>query len=345
MSLKSIDVAIGAVFLFLLLTFLASAILEIISRAMNWRGRNLYEAIAGMLEGSKLVKPLDVVSSPMVVALGRDPKLIPRIDVLERAGWRPPCKRVPPSYIPPATFSGAILEVLLREGAAQLSTDGRSAELSPDGAIKAIRAVFGEQLDSKDALSSVLITTLATQGSSIQAVRLALEKWFNDTMDRASGWYKRRTQSVLLFLGLLTAFICNINTISVVQWLWKSDAARQAVLVAATNYEKQASSGSKPVAGSGSSDPTYKELATRVSTADQEIYSLQYPIGWNIRSEVPGSPHCFWSLERRDHSNLLQYLLGCLITAIAISMGSTFWFNALQTLINIRSSGPKPSAH
>ncbi len=343
MSLRTLDVAIGTVFLFLLLTFVASAILETISRAMNWRAKNLCEAIASMLEGSELVTVSDVVHNPMIVALGRDATFVSRLDILERMGWRMLDERVPPSYIPPATFSGVMLEVLLRKAAARLPAERASVELSPDGAIKAIRIVVGMQLNSSDALASVLITTLATQGSSIQAVRLSLEKWFNDTMDRASGWYKRRTQSVLLSFGLLTAFVCNIDTIAVVQWLWKSDAARQAVLVAATNYEKQAPPGSKPVAGYGSNDPDYTTMATRVADADKKIYDLQYPIGWSIKAK-PLNGLCLWPFERTNGSRLSQYLLGCLITAIAISMGSTFWFNALGSLINIRSSGPKPPA-
>lgn len=343
MSFKTLDVAIGTVFLFLLLTFIASAVLETTSRAMNWRARNLYEAIAIMLEGSELVELADVVHNPMVVALGRDARSISRLDILERMGWRMLDDRVPPSYIPPATFSGTVLEVLLRKAAASLPTERHSVELSPDGAIKAIRVVVGTQLNSSDALSSVLITTLATQGSSIQAIRLSLEKWFNDSMDRASGWYKRRTQSFLLCFGLLTAFSCNIDTIAVVQWLWKSDAARQAVLVAATNYEKQGPPGSKPVAGYGSDDPDYTVMAKRVADADQKIYELQYPIGW-IFNAKPSNLLRSWQFERTNRSRLSQYLLGCLITAIAISMGSTFWFNALENLINIRASGPKPPA-
>ncbi len=344
MSLKTLDVAIGTVFLFLLLTFIASAVLEIVSRVLNWRAKNLYDAIAGMLEGNVLVDTANIIDNPMVVALGRDPKSISRLDVLERMGWRPPTHRVPPSYIPPATFSGAVLEALLKKAAALPPVEEHSVELSPDGAIKAIRTVVGTQLKRNDALTSILITTLATQGSSIQAIRLALEKWFNDTMDRASGWYKRKTQSLLLCFGLLTAFACNIDTIAVVQWLWKSDAARQAVLAAATNYEKQGLPGSKPVAGSGSDDPNYASVATRVAQADQRIYELQYPIGWNIDTKSLNSHLCSWSLERTNRSQFSQYLLGCLITAIAISMGSTFWFDTLETLINIRASGPKPSA-
>jgi len=41
---------------------------------------------------------------------------------------------------------------------------------------------------------------------------------------------------------------------------------------------------------------------------------------------------------------ILEYLFGGMITAIAISMGSTFWFDAVQSLLKIRGTGPKPSS-
>jgi hypothetical protein len=325
MSLKTIDVAIGIIFLYLLLTFLASAIVELISRILNWRARNLYDAIENMFANSKLLCADDVYKNPLVIALSRNASTIPRLDFLERMGWRKRPDHTPPAYIPSTTFSAVVLERLIN-GPAKAP-----AALSPDGAIAAVRdRAEAAQGGGGDALLSLLKTTLATQGDSIQAVRLAIERWFNDTMDRASGWYKRRTQSVLLLLGLMIAYAGNVETIGVVQWLWRSDTARQAVVAAATDYVK---ANPAPVPAPGSSDPTalqLNDLATRVANADKKIADLQYPIGWYVERKQPG-----W---------LLQYLVGGLITAIAISMGSTFWFDALKSLVNIRSTGPKPAA-
>lgn len=318
MSLKTIDVAIGIIFLYLLLTFLASAIVEVISRILNWRARNLYDAIATMLAGSKLIGAEDVYQNPLVIALSREASTIPASDFLERMGWRHHADRTPPAYIPAATFSGVLLDhFLARSG-------GDAAKLSPEGAVATVRALAeATSQGGGDALLSMLRTTLATQGDSIQAVRLAIEKWFNDTMDRASGWYKRRTQSILLLLGLIMAYAGNVDTISVVHWLWQSDTARQATVAAATDYVKAHPTGANP-------DATLNDLAQKVASTDKLISDLQYPIGWHA-ARTPS-----WSLA--------QYLLGGLITAIAISMGSTFWFDSLQSLIKIRSTGPKPGA-
>jgi hypothetical protein len=324
MSLKTLDVLIGTVFLYLLVTFLASAVLETISRALNWRAKNLYDAIESMLAGSGLLNHNDVYNNPLVLALSRDAKNIPRADFLERMGWRAHGTSTPPAYIPAATFSAVVLESLINKAA---SSAAKPVELSPDGAIEVVRALVQNQANQSDALLSTLKTTLATQGSSIQAVRLAIEKWFNDTMDRASGWYKRRTQSVLLALGLMIAYGGNVDTIAVIRWLWQSDAARQTVLNAATGYVKDST---PPPAPGANATKSLTDMASQVAAADRKISDLQYPVGWGVkRGPEPWIP---------------QYLLGGLITAIAVSLGSTFWFDALQNLIKIRSTGPKPGA-
>jgi hypothetical protein len=324
MSLKTIDTAIGIVFLYLLLTFMASAILEVFARARNWRAKNLFDAVGSMLVTSRLLSAEDVYRNPLVIALSRVASSIPRLDVLERAGWRAHKQLVPPSYIPAGTFSAVVLENLIDQAAAS-----GGIELSPDGAIKAVREVVEKQSSAHqdDALLSLLKTTLATQGSSIQAVRSAIEKWFNDTMDRASGWYKRKTQSVLLLFGLIVALGGNIDTITVARWLYQSDAARQATLAAATDYVNK----NPPAATSKAT--SLDQITKQISDANKQIGDLQYPIGWGVEN-VKG-PVTTW---------IWEYLLGCIITAIAVSMGSTFWFDSLQNLIKLRSTGPKPAS-
>src|SRR5579863_3310386 len=178
MSLRTIDIAIGIVFLFLLLTFVASALLEIISKALNWRAKNLHDAIGVMLADSRLLTPSDVYRNPLVLALSRDACSISRWDVLERMGWREHQRMVPPSYIPPATFSAVVLETVINHAAARswaetLDHDRKPLYLFPDGAVEAARSVVDwySIQGERDALLSVLRTALATQGSSIQAVR------------------------------------------------------------------------------------------------------------------------------------------------------------------------------
>jgi hypothetical protein len=332
LPLKTIDVAIGIALLYLMLTFAASAFVEIVSTICNWRAEMLHDAIMNMLGGSRLLCADDIYGNPLIQSLGRKDAAKSWLDFSERFGWRPH-GTTPPSYIPPAAFSAAVLEGILNRS-------GTMPALSPEGMIKLLQSLLEDRTAEEpdqlhhDALRSLLETTLITQGGSIQAVRFAIEKWFNDTMDRASGWYKRRTQSFLLLIGLIIAFSCNVDSIGVARWLWAGDAARQAVVTAATEYVRSnpLPPVSQPINSSAADSPPkdLNSFASQLVTLDRRINSLQYPIGW-----PPAQSGFRW---------IAQYLLGGIITAIAISMGSTFWFDAIQSLIQIRGTGPKPSA-
>jgi hypothetical protein len=328
--LKPLDVAIGLVFLFLLVTFLASALLEMISTIRNWRAEMLHGAISNMLRGSALATADQVYADPQIVALGRDAAAHSWVDLFEAFGWREPISNKPqPSYIPAATFSAAVLQLLA------------PGQLSPANTVAAIQSKLAPPPGPApasapaDALHSVLATALATQGDSVQAIKLAIEKWFNDTMDRASGWYKRRTQAALLLIGLAIALGGNIDAVGVGLWLWKGDAARQAVVAAASDYAKGLPA-AVVKASDGKSDTTaaigqqLQQFGQQLIQTDTVLTSLQYPIGWPL---APGTFGLQW---------FLQYLMGCLIVAVAVSMGSSFWFDALQSLLKIRSAGPKP---
>jgi hypothetical protein len=36
-------------------------------------------------------------------------------------------------------------------------------------------------------------------------------------------------------------------------------------------------------------------------------------------------------------------LLGCLMTALAVSLGAPFWFDSLGRLVNLRATGARPA--
>jgi hypothetical protein len=342
-QLKVVDVAIGVAFLYLLLTFCASAFVELVSTTLNWRAQMLHDSIQNMLNSSCLITVRDIYSNPQVLALCRGGAARTWVDLFEPFGWRIDGHGTPPSYIAPDIFSGAVLDGLMHRALDWGVV--RTLDLSPLGTIQLIQGLLnappGERNDCteramrKDALRAILETTLATQGASIQALRFSLEHWFNDTMDRTSGWYKRRSQACLLMIGICLAFSCNVNTITVARWLWEGDAARQAAISAATTYVNQHPSASddKSAMTLGPKKKPEETAAIRVTNVAQQLSALSYPIGW-------------YSLSQTSFSifSLFTYIAGALITGIAISMGSTFWFDAVQSLIKLRGTGPKPNA-
>ncbi|HEY5392761.1 MAG TPA: hypothetical protein VIJ57_11630, partial [Hanamia sp.] len=75
-------------------------------------------------------------------------------------------------------------------------------------------------------------------GADLNTFRTKLEDWFNDTMDRATGWYKKYTRVVLLIIGLIVAFVFNVDTIAIHTILSTNKPARdQLVQMAIANKD------------------------------------------------------------------------------------------------------------
>jgi len=70
MFLKTLEVAIGVVFLYLLLTFVASAILEGIAILFNWRAKTLDQTIDVMFHGDSLVSVAKIYHNPWCAPSG-----------------------------------------------------------------------------------------------------------------------------------------------------------------------------------------------------------------------------------------------------------------------------------
>ena len=163
-----------------------------------------------------------------------------------------------------------------------------------------------------DSKAKQALGALLTQANgSLSQFQADVEHWFDDAMDRVSGIYKRWTQNFLLLFGVVIAFGGNIDTIAIAQTLWNGAAVRAQVVAAA----QQATAGAKEADG----------LA---ANAAAKLADLPIPIGWRGK---PSSP-----------SAILAKIVGCLITALAVSLGAPFWFDTLQKFLNLRTTGPRP---
>lgn len=140
-------------------------------------------------------------------------------------------------------------------------------------------------------------------------------------MDRVSGLYKRSTQWVIFWIGLLAAVALNINTITIADYLYHNDAAR-AVIVARAETAAQ--------------DTAF--LSRNYSAARSELDSLSLPIGW---TKGWGAPRPDYKVDANNFeiwNHILAPVLGWLITAFAATMGAPFWFDILNKVMVIRST-------
>ena len=221
-----------------------------------------------------------------------------------------------PSYVSPQSFARAMIDTLVpdADGRTSLETVRTTAENLPDG------------LPAKKSLLALL---KRAQGNVATFEKL-LEEWYDDQMQRVSGWYKRWTRAVLFATGLFIAVLANVDTLQVTHDLYLGQAVRQAVIA-------QANTGS-----------LCQNVPDRAACADQELTRLSadgLPIWWPDGCGTSDLGRCF-RLTDGGHtgpSDVILKIMGWLLTAFGVSFGAPFWFEALSKIGSLRATGPKPT--
>ena len=169
-----------------------------------------------------------------------------------------------------------------------------------------------------------LLAVIQTAGGNLDRAQAGIEQWFDDTMDRVSGWYKRKNQlwTILIAVGLTVA--ANADTLSIARRLWTNPALSNQVVAAAKDaarqlphVEYQDNNPKKPV-----------PVAAKSQLPAQTQAVLGELIGWKAGATFPPADLEIW--------------IGWLLTAIAVSLGSPFWFDTLGRLSNLRGAGKTP---
>jgi hypothetical protein len=272
-----LDVAIAIVFIYLLISLVISAINELIAGLLKSRAKNLSKGIQALLQ--------DPSQAGWVARLYQHPLI---------QSLSPPNSK--PSYIPSRTFALALLDLI--------------APATADGA-RTLADLKTGMANLPQPLQRTLTNLLDEAQHDVERLKTQIEIWFNNGMDRASGWYKRKTQWIQFFLGLSLVILLNIDSVHIGRTLFAVNSPLRASLV---------ESAKSFVAQPGGTNRPMKDVVEAISTAS-------LPIGW---TEVP----------KRDQ--WLTIVLGWLITAFAVSLGAPFWFDLLNKFINVRASGKAP---
>ena len=230
-----------------------------------------------------------------------------------------------PSYIAPRSFALALVDTLAPE-AAKPNADGTPRE-SKDVIAATRRYIVGLKLPQQ--LSRPLLAILDDARGDVDAFRSGIEAWFDDTMARVSGWYKRQAQFILICLGIVVVLALNANTITIGERLWQDPNVR------ATVVEQAAATVGKPKPAT--QDKSATEQLQAAARDVEDAAKLGIPLGWTSDDDDPRMVKLTsWEFFYRD-------LLGWLLTVAAISLGAPFWFDTLSRLSRLRSTG-KPEA-
>lgn len=205
----------------------------------------------------------------------------------------------------------------------------------------------------------------AQKGESILLkARTNAEKWFNDTMDRASGWYRRNAQKWAFAIGFTLAIMFNVDTIQIATQLWRQPTLRQSITIAAANFK---------LPETNLADEAQVASAQRAINQLQSTFTgFNIPVGWKFEAYDPeifdpridrctlfprsginenggkdvfglaSNGQCkYWSNPPQGWG-IISKVLGMFITGMAAMQGAPFWFDILAKLVNVRSAGKKP---
>jgi hypothetical protein len=309
-----LEVAMGVIFVFMLVSLLCSAVREGLEAWMKTRAAYLEFGIRELLHdrgGEGLA--VSFFKHPLIYSLYSGE--YERGRTKGRPGWFEKGGNLP-SYIPAMNFAHALMDLAARGPRTDVGSDGAAPLLSLSG----LRANI-QNLQNADVQRVLLMAIDSAQGD-LDAVRANLETWYDSAMERVGGWYKRSTQWVILLIALAVAIVGNVNTIVIANYLYRNDAARAAIAGRASLT---------------TSDP--KVLEQSHAQTKEMLADLELPIGW-AKGFLAYEPEAV----RTVHANLgvandvLVVICGWLLTAFAATLGAPFWFDVLKKVMTIRTT-------
>ena len=302
-----LDVAIGLALIYLGLSLFVTIINEYIAQFANWRSKHLCASLEQLLS--------DPNNPNLGKILANNPGLKPFFD--NDPGTQS-------SYIDPNTLAR-----LLVGGLATMGENG--------GSFKDISDVVDKLSDSP--LKAQLQALVRTTENNTEKLVNSVSDWVDRSLTMLGESYKKRLQVSSFCIGLAAAIFLNIDTVALVEHLYKNKEARDATVALAVQITEN-------------TDAEQFEKCQKLNTKEREsapdcaalnglINAIQLrnddlgklPIG---RGENAIADAEFWC------SISPASILGWLLTALSVSLGAPFWFELLNKLINVRHGMRKP---
>ncbi len=303
------------VFLLLItLSVIVMAAVELIASIFGMRSAVLVRGIQSLLFERRGASEPRLTDEVLV-----HPALAPLYGNPSRSGAARPRGRAP-SYVPGRSFAIALLDTIRRR---QTKTAATALPISA-------AELFGQAPDIvsrmpegplKDALSLVVGRTAEAE-RTIQRradhVERSMSQWFDDVMDRASGWYKRRTQYLAFLLAAALVVCVNAGMLDVLDEFWAHATVLESIDDAAVVV----------------AEPAVADPSVPVGTKRTLGGFLRFPIGWEEDETLEGA--------FADVATGLRSVIGWLLTALALTLGAGVWFDVLKRFSRVRGSGMPP---
>jgi hypothetical protein len=238
-----------------------------------------------------------------------------------------------PAYLSSSTFVDAIVAFV----------KAKAAKGSPpldEATLKQISLDPEKLRNAVDAMKDVnlkpILQTLLSGAKDMAESRQKIESWFNEGMDRATGWYKKRTNIFMAVWALLVVVAFDVDTFTVARTLLNNSKLRTSLVAAAEQTVKEPAN----TGGNTNAQQTIGEI-------EKKINGLELPIGWphGTNAVEHAADFCLFKfISLRQGETWAMKFGGLLVTAFALSFGAPFWFDLLNKFVNLRAAGKKPEA-
>ncbi len=327
-----LEVAIGLVMTWLVISVVTMEIQSWLTQALNTRAKYLEASLLAMFRNEQVLVD-QFYNHPAIKELG----------TFDRKG-----NYKKPTYIPKDVFARVTMQLLM-------STNEQSAfvapqEISLDAMASSVKQVQSLSPDLKELMDHLFpgVENVIDAKIDIREVQAKLlqyrenvENWFDNNMEKASIWFKQNAATMAFFIGLGVTLFFNVDSINIIQKLWREPTIRQALIVQADTYQ-------------------IGDEFDNITQVPGYFDSLSMPVGWTsipladaatcqkfITFTQAGEIAYRAGNECRALVNIpatynitgwIIKVLGLLASAFAARQGAPFWFDLLRKLVSLRNS-------
>ena len=234
----AIDVTIALILMYLMLSLLCTVINEFIATKLKLRAKSLASAIEQLLDNQALRNAFYrhglIVTSVRATATGPQSTMSGVSSVASGVRdmmiSRPPAELSTQPATSPDAPSGLVVSVPAPAPMAPEShpsyLSSRSvalaliASLDPAKPLPVIQDIVNtvENLPASR-IRDVLLSSLTEAGTDVDKLRTSIATWFDDSMERLSGAYKRQLKWISMLVGLIVTIAFNADSFNVAMTL------------------------------------------------------------------------------------------------------------------------------
>lgn len=330
-----IDLVVGMIFIFFLLSIICSSAVEIWFTVKRTRAALLEDWLKKVFDADALNSD----GTKAGVSVGQAIMDHCSATALSKKGKSP-------TYINPTIFVTALLDKITIAPATQGED---KVQLPPKSLAEYIEAIKNSTLISGELKRTFL--SLAYEAEKAAAIpaqlkseldhfRERMENWYNKNAERLTGKFKSGSVTPATFcVALVATVLLNADSVAIGKYLYQNkEAAKEIAQQAMVTIDEYKNRVEKIKAGP---DTTGLKTEAALKQIVQNTQQLRQDIRY-LKDSLTVALPLGWKDGKIDLSQTGNHFVGWLASILAICMGAPFWFDLLNKIANLRNTGSRP---